>query len=578
LALEAAAAIDIAYEDVFDRLSHLYASRKRVAELAGLLERRIGKITDPDERLAMEVKRGRALLEADDVEGARNAFETVLAERPEDAGALSAFADLCVSQRDWDAAEQALVRLARLLPTAEQQRDVYARLGELYAVHLLNLSRAEVALKEVLKRAPEDVETIEKLVDVYQRQNDAAHAAELQHELVSKASSPEEKRKRMLALAAIHEETAQDKRRAEQTLEAARREFPQDVEVLRALAEFYTRHQQTPAVNILLDRAGGDARRALAAGRVSPALFEVLSTVFELRGKADAARVTRSIMAALGGQAAEIAGAGHRAFDRKVDDLLAPEGLTPPVRALLAKTGDALDQVSPVDLRALRATPLPAEHPLARLAEGVGQAIGLSAVQLLVSPKLGAGCLAVGSSPPTVVVGEALSGSERFAAFLVLRALKLVQAKASALARTSPADLAVLISAWLKCLNPAWQPQGVNAALINAAGGRLQAVLPRNLPPEVATIALEAAGVIGAQPAALGAQAIAWADRVAFLALGDTSAALDAIAAVGGAAAGAPRDLKERAAWVARTPAARELLAFAVTDAFAEARARLGVN
>jgi hypothetical protein len=30
--------------------------------------------------------------------------------------------------------------------------------------------------------------------------------------------------------------------------------------------------------------------------------------------------------------------------------------------------------------------------------------------------------------------------------------------------------------------------------------------------------------------------------------------------------------------WVAKTPAARELIAFGVTDAFAEARARLGLS
>jgi tetratricopeptide (TPR) repeat protein len=577
-ALEAAAAIDIAYKDVFDRLAHLYASRRMVVELASVLERRIDGITDPDERLAMEVKRGRVLLEAGDVEAARRAFEAALAERPEDAGALSALADLCVSQHDWEAAEQALVRLARLLPTPEEQRSVYARLGELYSAHLVNLSRAEVALREVLKRAPDDLETTEKLVDVYKRQNDSARAAELQQELVPKAQSPEEKRRRVLELAAIHEHVGHDNRRAEQTLEALRREFPQDVGVLRALAEFYTSHHQAPAVNILLDRAGGDARRALAAGRISPALFDVLGAVFDLRGKKDAGRVARAMQAALSGQPAEIGGGGHRALDPKLDDLLAPEGLTAPVRALLVKTGDALDQVSPVDLRALKAIALPAEAPIARLAAGIAQAIGLGAIQVLVSPKLGAVCIPVGSSPPVIVVGESLPANERFAAFLVLRSLKLVHARASALARPAPADLAVLVSAWLKCFNPKWQPQGVNSALLNAVGGRLQAVLPRNVDPDVATIALEAAAAVGAQAAALGVHAIAWADRVALLALGDCNAALDAIAAAGGALAGAPRDPKERAAWVARTPAARDLVSFAVTDAFAEARAQLGLE
>ena len=269
VALEAAAGIDVAHQDVFDRLSAVYGGRKMLSELASLLERRefAASSTDPAERLTTEVQRGRVLLDLGDTEGARLAFEAALADQPDDAGALSAFADLCVAQKDWDAAEQALVRLARLLPTPEEQRDVYARLGDLYARHLVNLARAEVAFKEVLKRAPDDFETLEKLVEVYRRQNDASRAAELQQELITRARSVDEKRSRMVELAFIHEQTGHDNRRAEQSFEAARREFPQDVGVLRALIGFYSRHNQTTAINVLLDRAGGDARRALTAGR-----------------------------------------------------------------------------------------------------------------------------------------------------------------------------------------------------------------------------------------------------------------------------------------------------------------------
>ena len=165
----------------------------------------------------------------------------------------------------------------------------------------------------MLKCAPDDVETAAKLVDVYKRQNDPARAVELQQQLIQRSQSPEEKRQRVIELALIHEQTAHDNRRAEQALESARREFPQDVALLRALAEFYTRHQQTPAFNILLDRAGADARRALTAGRLTPASFEVLATVFDLRGRTDAARVSAAMLATLEGQPVELRGAGRGA-------------------------------------------------------------------------------------------------------------------------------------------------------------------------------------------------------------------------------------------------------------------------
>jgi hypothetical protein len=76
----------------------------------------------------------------------------------------------------------------------------------------------------------------------------------------------------------------------------------------------------------------------------------------------------------------------------------------------------------------------------------------------------------------------------------------------------------------------------------------------------------------------LGLAAVAWSNRVALLAVGDPSAAFDAIALVGGLAEGAPRESRERGTWVSRTLEARDLVAFAVGDSFAQARFRLGLN
>ncbi|HLK38513.1 MAG TPA: tetratricopeptide repeat protein [Polyangiaceae bacterium] len=578
VALEAAAAIDVAHADVFDRLSHIYATRRMQPELADLLERRIERVTDPDERHAMEVRRGRALLEAGDAEGARSAFEAALSARPDDPGALSAFTELCVAQRDWDAAEQALIRLARVVTEPTEQQDVYARLGDLYSAHLLNLARAEVAYKEVLKRAPDDADTAQKLVDVYKRQNDPARALELQQELVARSRSPEEKRLRIVELAGLYEHTSHDNRRAEQTLEAARREFPQDVGLLRALAEFYARHKQTPAVNILLDRTAADARRALAAGRLAPTSFEILKTVFDLRGRPGGARATQAMFDALEGRSTQIGGAGERAFDPSLDDLLAPEVLSAPLRSLLAKTGEALDSAAPMDLRALKATPMATDTPLARATARAAAAIGLYGLEIHTSPKLGRVCLPVGSTPPSVVFGDAIVGDERLATFLALRAIKLVRVKASTLGRSTPGDFALLVSAWLKCFNPSWQPQGINAAALATAVTKVRAALPHDLDPDVGALALEIASNMGTRQATVAPGGVAWANRAALLALGDPAAALDAIAVAGGASAGAPRDPKDRAAWIARTPEARDLVAFGVTDAFADARARLGLD
>ena len=578
--LEQAAAIDVSFNDVFERLVALYTARGAKEGLAALLERRLEKITDPDERVAMQVERGRALCDIGDTDGARSALEAALEARPEHTGALIAFGDLCAAVSDWTAAETAWVRLARSLTTPEEQRTIYLRLGDLYAVHAVNLSRAEVAFKEVLKRSPDDLPTLERLVDVYSRQSDASRALEVQQQLIALAALPAERRRRLIGLAAIYDQTSKEPRKAEQTLEAARREFPGEVSVLRALAEFYIRHKQMPAVNILLDRAATDARRAFAAGRLTPGNFEVLAAVFDLRGKKDAATVIAATLSAFEGKPAALRGAEARASDPRLDDLLAPEVLTDALRALLYRTGDALDAASPLDLRALRAAALPATALGVPQIVKLAESMGIGGVQVLVSPQLGLTCVPCSSSPPIIVLGEALVSATDEAArtFLVTRALKLVAARASALVRTPAADLGILVAAWLQLFNPTWAPQGIPGPALSEARRRLQPGLPRQLDDDVGVMALEVAGSLGTQGATLGANALAWSNRTALLAVGDPNAALQGIAWSLGLKDGAPQDPEARAAWCAGTAEIKDVLGYSVTDAYAEARARLGLG
>jgi hypothetical protein len=332
-------------------------------------------------------------------------------------------------------------------------------------------------------------------------------------------------------------------------------------------------------MNILLDRASADARRALNAGRFSPQLFEIMQTVFELRGKREAAKVVAASLAAMEGKPASVTAAGGRAGDPRLDDLMAPEALGPGLRALLLRSGDALDVASALDLRALHATPLSSGAAQSRIA-AIASSLGVPPVQVLVSRDLGRTCVPSASTPPSVVVGEPLLAviNEPAAAFVVTRALKLVQAHASALVRTPPADLAVLVAAWLQAMNPTWRPDGVPAAKLADAARRIQGGMSsRNVQPETSMLALEVAGGLGPYLAQLGAATIAWADRVALLAIGDANAALDGIAWSLGMHEGAPREPDRRAQWVLHAGEARDLLGFSTTDAYAEARARAGV-
>jgi cellulose synthase operon protein C len=588
-ALEQCAEVDVAHADVFERLSALYADKNLDAEHARLLEKRLAIVEDEEERVALEVELARALGEMGDLAKAKASLESALEQRPDHTTALAALAELCAKEGDWQSAEQAYVRLARLLVTPDEQRAVYEKLGEIYGVHTVNLSRAEVAYREVRKRAPNEIGPLEKLIDIYKRQGDVARAVETQQQIVADATEPGDRLRRLIALAEIHETTAHDPRRSEQVLESARKEFPTSVVALRAMAEFYARQRQMPAMQILLDRAAADARRSFAAGRFVTSLFEVLHAAYELRGRKDAARVVAATLAAVEGPTAlpragapaavEIVGAEARAADPRLDELLAPELIGPALRALFHRAGDSLDAVAPIDLRALRAAPLLPGSPLGTTVGAVATVVGLGALQILVSPQLGRVAIPLGSNPPVLLVGEGLMNvdNERARAFVVVRAMKMILTRGSSLLRGQPADVAVLVSALFTAFNPSFVPQGVDPKLVSEMSRRLVPALPRNLDPTMGVIALEAAGTLGGQAAMLGPAAHAWANRVALLAIGDPNGALDAIAWAKGEDA-APRDSEARAAWIARHAEARELMTFSVTDAYAEARARLGLD
>ncbi len=356
-ALEAVAAIDPSYEDVFQRLQAIYIAGGARAELAALLERRLEAVTDPTERVEMEVLRGRALADVGDAAAAKHALAAALDANPDHVDALNAYGDVCASEEDWSGAEQAWIRLARLVPEPERQAAIYFRLGDLYDERLPNPERAELAYQEILKHSPGDTKARERLVGLYLKMDDPARAIEQQTLLVNAAEAPEAKCERTTQLASIYE-TVGDPKKAEATLLQARKTWPKDDVALAALARFYLRNNQVPAANVLLDRAVADARRALGTGRFEPYLFSTIATVAELRHRPDAARVAKAAVASLDGGDAALEGATTAAADTMLDDLLAPEVITLAFRDLLKKTGPLLDTAVPYDLASVRGAPL----------------------------------------------------------------------------------------------------------------------------------------------------------------------------------------------------------------------------
>ncbi|HEU4404180.1 MAG TPA: hypothetical protein VFS43_02635 [Polyangiaceae bacterium] len=575
-ALESAVECDPNLEGALARLQALYVETGERSKLALLLERRLQGVTDPAERARLEVERGRALAEVGDVTAAKLALSSALEQNPDHVDALRAFADVSAREGDWDGVERALLQLVRLTPEPDAQVELYRRLGRLYEDERPDPERAESAYNEVLRRAPNDEGARERLVAIFFAAGDLARALNEQQALVAAAGDDAAlRRRRVVELARLHEEGG-DARKAETTLDALRKEAPQDPHALRALAEFHLRRGAAPAANVLLDRTAADARRALTTGRFDLHFFANLTTVFELRGRPDAARVAAATLAALEGRPSELEGRDG-AFSADLDDLLAPELFTPAFRNLLRQAGDALDGATALDLRGMRASPLPPEAEASpNEVYEYADAFGLAPPHVYVAPSLGAVCLPAASNPPTLVLGPSLLGEQHQKArpFLLLRALKILQGHVAAFARTAPIELWPLVAAFLQTLAPHWQPQGVDPNKLQDYRARIQRSMPDALSNDASVLALEVISSLGNRASTLQTASNAWGNRSALLALGDIGLALSAIAAAAGLAGGPPPGGAERLTWVGRNAEARDLVIYSVSDAYFEARSR----
>jgi hypothetical protein len=219
------------------------------------------------------------------------------------------------------------------------------------------------------------------------------------------------------------------------------------------------------------------------------------------------------------------------------------------------------------------------EPDVVDVAQALAVAYGLEGLAVHSTAALGAVCVPASSNPPRIVLGQALLASPRedVRLFLIHRALKILQSHGSALSRTAPIDLWPLLAAFLKALNPSWSPQGVDPARLTEWYGKITRVMPSAPDPQLGVLSADVIGTLGNRASTLNTVINGWGNRAALLALGDLDVAFTAIAWSGGHANAPPAEGKERVTWIGRNAEARDLIVFAVSDAFADARERLGL-
>lgn len=576
----------------FERLSQLLDERGDHARLRALLEDRLEllrSIGDPRGQLALELWLARLLLELGEPRVAKEHLEAALGLSPDSVDALRAHAEVSALLGDHASAEASLVSLRDSLPKGPERLSIVRSLGRIYLEHLKRPESAMDAFEAVLAEEPDDLGAASTLVRTYGVLGLGERATTLQTALVQRFTTAEEKRRGALYLAELYERLTKDPKRAAATLERTRRAWPLDADVLEHTAHFMDRQGDVGARRMMVDRVAKDARRKLEE-RLDPALLDTLARAASLSGRDDESRAITAARAAYLGADAEdpsqavLGGAGVRALESSLDGLLAPVTYPLPLRALLQKTGLAMDAAFPVDLSAMQARPLLDGPVLDRLA-ALTRSTGLGKVDLFVAPSLGHRALPLTSSPPRLVVGPQLAALGPGAMdFLLLRALKLLGQGAGALARSRPEDAWPMLVALLRLFAPQFQPGSVPGSKTRPVDAKkvaqAQALIEQGLArvgydEDVPTLALEVVGALTQRGDDLGPLPRLVANRAALLGT-HLLAGLEAMSV------GSPRPLPTRGParyrWLAAHPDASDLLQFATTDEFVSARQRLGLD
>jgi tetratricopeptide (TPR) repeat protein len=582
-----AANCDLAYLDVYRRLAALYRSQGELDLLAALTDSRIDAGADTPTLVGLLLDKARQRRERGDVEGVTDALDECLELDPHNFAALQELVDMHRTTENWQGVAEALIRIARLNRTSDEQIWAFSQLAETYDVHLQDLPRAESSLRRVAKLAPAHTETLDLLASVLSRQDKNLEAANLLQELVRRAGSDAQGRDYRIRLARAVESAGQA-RQAEVMLESLRGQQPTDPDVILAVADYYQRQGAGPAEAMHLNRAVSDLRMAIDANPGSEASWTTLVRVLARRHGPSPASCAASAAIAIGHPAllfegdvtprGEALGEPKVPFSTVVDSIVAPPGLPQTVRRLFSLCEHSFDKVLPFDANAWRLRKPSGPHRgLIEEVGAVAEALGISEPRLKVTYVAPVACMPIGGDPPTIVVGgnlhELTTPRERI--FLFARALKIASHHLAPALRARPEDLDLALLALLQG-HEASRAQKPEPRQMQDLRKKLLKAVPRRWRDEVESLVLELRGNGSFATRAVPFAIAELGDRAALTLTGDVPSAVDALLKIAGH--DLPSDDAGRLSAIQETPEAWALVRFAISDAHFEARTQAGVD
>jgi hypothetical protein len=564
------------HHDAFLRVRILLEEDANHDDLATLLSHRLDVETDPRRRIELHhavAELHRNFL--DDRDTAKRHYRAILEADANDLRAIAAVSDICFELGQWAEAAEALMARAKLEQDPGILKNLFFRLGLIYADRIPDAPVAIKAFQRVLSYAPDDENALERLAELAMQAGEWKMALGACERLVKAESDPERRVKHLHRVARIFVDGMDDRKRAERALNLALDGAPASDAALSELIRFYQDAGDTQSTRVHLNRVAGAMRARIADDPHDGIAARVLSRAMTARHQAGV-HGSRALARA-GAELAQLAGVGGAPEQALIgepigridlaalgkpdaDELLYPRAVPTELRQLLGLLGDRIAKHVGVDLRPYgvsRGDRLRAKDNLiAAAAQDLAASLGLGEIDVYLSTRQPWAMVAEPTSPVSLVLGAELARGEvdnvRFAAG---GALKLAQSAMAIPFRLPPDELGTLVVGLLRIFQPEFPAESLEFEAITAQMQKLKRLIPSGLLNELRPYALAIDGPrFDHRQMAAGVRAAAY--RAGLVCAGSLAAGLEVLAGRAGTDVGKSLD----------DPEARDLIVFAIGE------------
>jgi tetratricopeptide (TPR) repeat protein len=575
------------HEDAFLRLRALYRTAERHEELAELYVAKIAVEPSARRRCAYHQELAELYRDAlSDPARAKAQLREALALEEHNLEVLMALGELTWNAGEWSDAADALLRQAKLDKNPETLKACFYRLGVIYSEHLPDARWAVKSFEQVIRLDPNDTGAFAHLSALSIQLGDFRSALPLTEKLLTLVADPGERITYLHRLASIHEHGSGDRRRTEDAHRAALETDPTSQVALAALIEYFQRVKDAPSLRIHLDRLAGAMRARLAKSSLDGVAYRVLGRALAVRAHVGVpasvhpARAALELAHALGcaeeqdrvllGETLRPVASARGLGDLAVDESLFHSSIPNGFRQVFRLLHEILGKRFPPDLRRYgvgKADKLPVGHAVRDVVAGLAVELGVTELDVYVSPVQAAVAAVEVGEPMALVLGaDLVAGAKapqlRFAAG---RAIKLAASYLAIAARLSVEELGTLLGGLIRLYEAGFAPGGLSETAVDEEQQRLTRLLAKRLRDELAPFVNEIAG-LKFDPKALWWGLQHTGNRAGLLACGSVLPALTVLARTGG-----HKNLEASRGDVQIV----ELLRFSVSDEYGELRKSL---